>query len=95
MDSMCIVVLLGALLPRLTLALLWFFGDWTRVLAPWWLGFLGFLFLPYTTLAYVVIHHWSGNVSVQNMAHLVIVLVALLVDVGAWGGSRKHYRARG
>jgi hypothetical protein len=92
---MCLVVVLGALVPRVTLALLWLFGDWTRVLTPWWLGFLGFLFLPYTTLAYVAIHRWSGDVTSQNMAHLVIMLIALLVDFGAWGGSHKHYRARG
>jgi hypothetical protein len=95
---MCLVVLLGAVLPRLTLALLWFFSGppaWTSVLNPRWLGFLGFLFLPYTTLAYVAIHHWSGGVSVQNMAHLILIIVAILFDVGAWGGSGKHYRSRG
>jgi hypothetical protein len=92
---MCLVVLLGALVPRVTLALLWLFKDWTRVLSPWWLGVLGFLLLPYTTLAYVLIHHWSGDVSVQYMPHLVIMIVAVLIDVGAWGGSRKHYRSRG
>ena len=92
---MCLVVLLGALVPRVTLALLWLLTEWTRVLSPWWLGFLGFLFLPYTTLAYVVIAHYSGAVTSQSIAHLVIMLVALLVDFGAWGGSRRHYRSRG
>jgi len=88
---MCLVVLLGALVPRLTLALLWFFTTWTRVLEPWWLGFVGFLFLPYTTLAYVAIANYSGAVSVNNIAHLVIMLIALVVDFGAWGGSHRHY----
>lgn len=94
---MCLVVLLGAMLPRLTLAAIWFFTDprWTRVLEPWWLGLLGFLFLPYTTLAYVAIGHYSGAVSVQSMPHLIIMLMALLVDFGAWGGSHRHYRSRG
>ena len=94
---MCLIVLLGAMVPRITLALIYVFtdGPWTRVLEPWWLGLLGFLFLPYTTLAYVVIHHVSGDVSVHNMPHLIIMLVALLIDVGAWGGSHRHYRSRG
>jgi len=93
---MCLVVGLGMLLPRVTLALLWLFTDpsWTSVLRPWWLAFLGFLALPYTTLAYVIIHHWSGNVSVHTMSHLIVILVALVVDVGAWGGGRSHYRSR-
>jgi hypothetical protein len=92
---MCLVVLFGALLPRVTLALLWFFTEWTRVVVPAWFCFLGFLFLPYTTLAYVLIANYSGPVSAQNMVHLVIMLVALLVDFGAWGGSHRHYRSRG
>jgi hypothetical protein len=94
---MCFIVLLGAMVPRITLALIWFFTDepWTRVLQPWWLGLLGFLFLPYTTLAYVAIHHYSGNVSVHAMPHLIIMLLALLIDVGAWGGSHRHYSRRG
>ena len=93
---MCLVVLFGMLLPRVTLALLWLFTEpsWTRVLDPWWLGFLGFLALPYTTLAYVLIHHWSGGVSSNSMAHLVLILIALVMDVGSWGGSHRHYRSR-
>lgn len=92
---MCFVVLLGALLPRVTLALLWFLTEWTRVLHPAWLGLLGFLFLPYTTLAYVLVANYSGGVDTSNMAHLVIMIVAVLIDVGAWGGSHRHYRSRG
>jgi hypothetical protein len=91
---MCFAVVLGALLPRVTLALLWFLTEWTRVLNVW-LGLAGFLLLPYTTLAYVLIHHVSGDVSTSNMVHLVIMIVALLIDVGAWGGGRRHYRNRG
>ena len=91
---MCLVVLLGMLLPRVTLALLWFFTAWTRVLEPWWLGLLGFLVLPYTTLAYVLIHHWSGTVSANAMAHLILILVALAFDIGAWSGGSSRYRSR-
>ncbi len=91
---MCFVVLLGALLPRLTIVLLWLFTEWTRVLQPWWLALLGFFLLPYTTLAYVAIHHWSGDVSTSNMVHLVIMIVALLVDFGAWGGGHRHYKRK-
>jgi hypothetical protein len=91
---MCLVVLLGALLPRVTLVFLWLLTEWTSVLHPWWLGFLGFLFLPYTTLAYVLIHHYSGTVSVDNMVHLILMIVAIVVDLGAWGGSSRARRAR-
>lgn len=91
---MCFIVLLGAALPRVTLAVLWFLTQWLDVLRPWWLGVLGFLFLPYTTLAYVSIHHYSGTVSVQEMPHLIIMLVALVVDLGSWKGGHRQYRTR-
>ena len=40
---MCFLVVLGALLPRLTLAALWFLTDWmTGVFEPWWLAIVGF-----------------------------------------------------
>lgn len=92
---MCLVVLLGLMVPRVVLAALLFLTDWLRVIDPWWLGVLGFVALPYTTLAYVSIHHYSGNVTTDSMAHMVIMLVALLTDVGAWGGSHRYRRGRG
>ncbi len=89
---MCFYVALGFVFPRLALALLWLFrGEWTAVLQPWWLGLLGFLFLPFTTLAYVLIHAATGDVA--GLGHMVILLVALSMDLGIWRGSRKK-RAR-
>jgi hypothetical protein len=90
---MCLFVLLGALVPRVTLVLLWLV-KWTEVLNPWWLGLLGFFFMPYTTLAYVLISRWDGAVSTSNMVHVVLMLIAVICDVGAWGGGHRHYRTR-
>ena len=84
---MCLAVLLGLIVPRVTLVLLWFFTNWTEVLRPWWLGLLGFFFVPFTTLAYVLIHHAAGSVE-TSVGHLLILAVALAMDVGSWGGTR-------
>ena len=85
---MCLYVLIGLLAPRLALFLTWIFRrDWLAVLTPWWIGLLGFLLVPFTTLAYVLIHAHAGEVD--GIGHLIILLVALLMDAGAWGGSRK------
>ena len=94
---MCFIVVLGLMLPRLSLAGLYVFTEprWTNVLEPWWLALLGLLFLPYTTLAYVLIHHYSDVVTTQNMTHLIVMIFALLVDLGAWRGGHRHYRGRG
>lgn len=88
---MCLLVLLGAFLPRFTLALLWLFGRTDGVYDPWWLGLLGFFFVPFTTLAFALIHMHSGAVELSP-GPLVILAVALLLDTGAWGGTRKVRR---
>jgi predicted RND superfamily exporter protein len=88
---MCLVVLLGLIVPRVTLALLWLFTGWTAALRPWWLGLLGFFLAPFTTLGYVLIHHWSGSVEL-TVPNLVILAIALAMDAGSWRGAHAHDR---
>ena len=51
--------------------------------------FLGFLFMPLTTLAYA----WAINShgSVEGI-HLVVVVIAVLMDMGVIGGSASQRR---
>jgi hypothetical protein len=28
------------------------------------------------------------------MAHVILILIALVMDVGSWGGGHRHYRSR-
>lgn len=84
---MFFAALIGWFAPRLTLFLLWLFTTWTDVIAPWWLGVLGFLILPYTTLAYTLIHHYSG--SVETVTHLVLLIIAFVLDGGIYAKSRR------
>jgi hypothetical protein len=85
---MCFYVALGLITPRLVLALLWLFRPlWVAVLHPWWLALLGFLFVPFTSLAYVLIYAQTGHVD--GTAHWIILLIALFMDAGVWGGSKK------
>ena len=55
------------------------------------LPLVGFLFLPWTTLAYAWAINSQGDVT---GFHLIIVVVALLVDLGVVGGgaARRRYR---
>jgi hypothetical protein len=89
---MCLPVLLALFVPRVTLAILWFFGYTQGRFHPWWLGVLGFLFLPYLTCAYLFVHWYSGG-NVDGPVHLVILAVGLLLDLGSMGWGRSH-RAR-
>ena len=57
---MCFYVALGLIAPRLVLLGLWLFqSPWIGVLQPWYLGVLGWLGVPFTTLAYTLIHRSS------------------------------------
>jgi hypothetical protein len=91
---MCLLVIVGALLPRVTLLLLWLFTTWTQVLVPWWLGVLGFLFLPTTTLAFVCLRHYAGTVVLDNFAHLAVLVVGLVLDTGGWSGGQRQLSKR-
>ena len=55
------------------------------------MGFLGFFFLPITTIVYA----WMVN---NNMPldgfNLVILIVAVLLDAGSHGGGARYYRRR-
>lgn len=53
--------------------------------------FLGFLFMPLTTLAYAWAMNSRGSVTGFS---LVVVVVAVLVDLGLVGGSASRRRRR-
>lgn len=85
----CILLLLSAFAPRLVLVLLWLFAR-SYVSAPfpsWLLPVLGFLFMPYTTLAYSLAWNQSGG-SVGGL-WIILIIVAVLLDLGHVGGGAK------
>jgi hypothetical protein len=80
-------VLAGA--PRIAFLLWWFF-DPARIQATftsWIVPVIGFIFLPWTMLAYVLVA--PGGVSGFEWA---ILLLGLLFDVGTHGGSARSRR---
>lgn len=84
----CFVVLIAIFFPRLALVLVWLFSDYLgraydTVLWP----LLGFFFLPFTTLAYAFAINAHGNVT---GLYLAVVVIAVLIDLGAYGGGRRY-----
>lgn len=80
-----VVGCLALMAPRFAIVLVVVLSDYIgrayeTVLWP----FLGFLFLPLTTLAYA----WAINSrgSVEGV-HLVVLIIAVLIDLGVVGGS--------
>ncbi|MGH9135414.1 MAG: hypothetical protein ACRD0G_00020 [Acidimicrobiales bacterium] len=82
----CLVVLLGAFTPRLALVVIALINDEISesfdggILLP----FVGFLFLPYTTLTYVLFHWWGDGVSGIEW---FFVALAFLVDISSYAGN--------
>ncbi len=89
----CIFILLALLAPRVTMVFIWFLTDWfARVFQTWLWPVLGFILLPYTTLAYMVA--MITNPGQVNDLWLVIIAVAAVVDIAHWGGGYRYRRHR-
>jgi hypothetical protein len=82
---MCCLITVAVLLgPRLGVFLWWLFDmvRWERTFDSVLWPILGFVFLPWTTLAYVLV--FPGGVS--GIDWLLVVLAAL-IDLSSYSGS--------
>ena len=53
--------------------------------------FIGFILLPWTTLAYALM--WASGNGVRGIEWFIVVL-AFLIDLGAFAGGRRERAAR-
>jgi hypothetical protein len=86
----CVLILLAFFTPRIVLFVLWLFTNYlSRAFDGFVLPFLGFLFLPATTLAYAIAQNELGGL---NGLGIIVVLVGLAVDIGLLGGGASRRR---
>jgi hypothetical protein len=86
----CFVGCLALAMPRFAIILVVIFSDYIGRAyqgALWPLA--GFLFMPLTTLAYAWAINSRGSVA---GFHLIVVVIALLFDLGLLGGSASRRR---
>jgi hypothetical protein len=97
MGCGCLLVLLGSAFPRVALFLTWIFTNRVDLAFD---GFLlplaGFIFLPYTTLFYVIAYAPNAGVSAFGW---IFVAFGVLLDLGNWlgggrFGARRNWRAQ-
>ena len=75
----CFVGALAIIGPRFVLGVWWIFGDKVDLaFGSWWVPQLGLIFLPWTTLAYVIA--WAPGGIDGNWEALLIVL-GLAMDI--------------
>ncbi|MBC7834024.1 MAG: hypothetical protein H7Y88_02860 [Phycisphaerales bacterium] len=89
----CLLGLLAFFFPRFVIVLLVVFSDYIGdayrdTMAPFLIPFLGFFFAPFTTLAYALANHQGG----VDGLYLVILIVAILFDLGIIGGGGAKAR---
>ena len=88
----CLLVVLVLAFPRLVLVLMFFSSHYLqRAYAGSLLPLAGFFFLPLTTLVYA----WLVNSRLPiDGIYLLILIVAVIIDVGGLGGGEWHRRRR-
>jgi len=88
----CLAVIVVLAFPRVALVVLWLFTHYLHrayhgLLVP----LIGFFFLPLTTLAYA----WMvNNHRPMEGVNLIILIVAVVIDLGGLGGGEYHRRGR-
>ncbi len=84
----CFVALFALISPRLALFLVFLFSDLlSRAYDDWIVPFLGFLLLPWTTLAYAAM--WDIGAHGVSGFEWFIVVLAFVVDLGSYVGGQR------
>jgi hypothetical protein len=88
----CLIFILFLAFPRVALLVLFLFSNYLeRAYHGLILPLLGFIFLPLTTLAYA----WMLNTGQPTAGvNLVILIIAVVIDIGGIGGGEYHRRRR-
>ena len=89
----CVLALLAFLTPRVVLVLMFLFTNYLgRAYHGLLIPLLGFLFLPLTTIVYA----WIANSRHPiDGIYLVILIVAVVIDLGGVGGGHWSRHRRG
>ena len=88
----CLLLILVLAFPRLVLVLMFLFTNYLgRAYGGLIVPLLGFLFLPVTTIVYAWLTNTHRPIDGLN---LLVLIVAVIIDVGGLGGGEMHRRRR-
>lgn len=84
----CLIALFALIGPRVALVFTWLFSNMiSRAIDSWIVAILGFLLVPWTTLAYVVFYDVGAGREVVGLEWF-LVGIAFVADIGSYGGGR-------
>jgi hypothetical protein len=85
----CTFLVAFGLGPRIALALVWIFGNRVELaFDEWYWALLGLLFLPWTTLFYVLVWQPGG----LSGGEWVLVALGLLLDIATYSARAARSR---
>jgi hypothetical protein len=83
MGCACLIALLAAAAPRLALVLMWLFTTWVgRAFDNFIIPLLGLIFLPLTTVIYVLAY--PGGLTTFEW---ILLVLGVVIDLGSYGGG--------
>ncbi len=86
----CLALTAGFIGPRVALVLWWIFDDRVDMaFSSWFWPLLGLLFLPWTTLAYLLV--WSPIVGVDG-AEWIVVAIGVAFDLATYASRSAQSR---
>jgi hypothetical protein len=79
----CVFALLAATFPRLGVLIIWIFTNWVQLAfkGNWFLPLLGLIFLPFTTLMFVLVAAPLGHVGLGGW---LLIGMGVLFDLSHW-----------
>ena len=88
----CLFALLGAFAPRLAVFFLWIFTPLVNAsfhgwALPWLWPILGIIFLPFTTLMFVLV---VGPLGPTNFWGWLMVFLGVLIDLRAYSDTYEN-----
>lgn len=89
MPGCCLIALVLFFGPRVALALIWLMTDWYVSFSSSIVALLGFIFLPWTSLAWM--YTYFHNNAALSGGYVLLIVAGALADLSAVGGHR-HYR---
>ena len=92
MPGCCLGALVLMLGPRVVLFAAWLLSNWYVAFDSTPVAVVGWLFAPWTSLAWIYVHfHHGGSL---DGGYVLLLVVAGLVDLGALGSSHRARQQR-
>jgi len=90
----CLLTIAGFFFPRVVLVALILMTNWfSQGFQTWYWPLLGFLFMPYTTLGYLIAMIY--NAGQLSGGYIVLMIVTVFLDLGMHSDSGVKVKKRG